>query len=722
MADSIWQLCDVADDSDFLPYSNIEPDDVIDIRADNALIVKDGVSVFTGNVELMQSGQQVQSEYTTYDQTSGEITVEGPVRIRDSETMLQGKDAVWSLITERGSLEQANYKVREMHGRGDSSHVDREGKVRTVLSEATYTTCDVGSEGWLLKASTVDLDHEEAVGTARNVVMRLGGVPVFYTPYMTFPLNDERKSGFLVPSFGVSNNTGVDISTPYYWNIAPDKDATITPRYMSDRGLMLIGEFRYLYPQGEGLIDAGYLNRDKLSDRNGVINPYHDQNRSHFLIEHEGDLTRRWHTSVDYKHVSDDNYLEDFGRNLSLASTTHLEQEFDIVYTGDNWDFSGLVQGYQTLTDVDVPYERLPQFELNGAFPDQPLGLSYGLNVQYVSFDHSDQVTGKRFDIRPSVSFPWTSVAAFFTPKIMLEYTNYNLDHLERDSSFDEDNSSPSRALPITSVDSGLFFERDTMLGGSSYTHTLEPRAYYLYIPHRDQDDIPVFDSAFRTFSMSQLFSPYRFSGRDRIADANRLSAAVTSRLIDQQSGRERLRASLGAFEYFTDPRIATDEVLADSDMIAEVVASIAREWTIRSEIQWNSREMMSNMSSLELRYRGDNGTLLNMGHRYRRDFADLVEGVEQVDISAKYPINRRWSLIGRWYHSIRDDKNLESLAGVEYESCCWATSFVVRDYVNNVLDEDRTTAIFLQLELKGLGNIGNNIDALLEQSILGYK
>jgi len=722
MADSTWQLCDVANNSDFLPYSNIKPDEVIDIKANNVQMIKDGISTFTGNVDVMQNGQEIQAEHATYNQPSGEITLTGPVQIRDSEMMLEGENAVWSLNTERGSLEQASYKVREMHGRGDSTHVDREGKIRTELTEATYTTCDTGSEAWLLKASSVELDHEEAIGTARNVVLRLGNVPVFYTPYMTFPLNDERKSGFLVPSLGASNNTGVDIMTPYYWNISPDKDATITPRYMSDRGLMMIGEFRYLYPQGAGLIDAGYLNRDKLSDRNGVVNPYHDEDRSHFLIEHEGDLSRRWHTSVDYKYVSDNNYLEDFGRNLSLASTTHLKRKFDVSYAGDNWDFSGLAQGYQTLTNATSPYERLPQFELKASYPDQPLGMRYGLNAQYVSFGHSEKVTGRRFDIKPSVSLPWTSAAAFFKPKITLDYTSYALDHLERDSLFDEDNASPTRTLPIASVDSGLFFERDTMIGGSSYTHTLEPRAYYLYIPYRDQDDIPVFDSAFRTFSMSQLFSPYRFSGRDRIGDANRLSVAVTSRLIDQTSGRERLRLSFGAFEYFNDPRISTDEILADSDMIAEVVASIAKEWTVKGEIQWNAREMMSNMNGLELRYRSDRGALLNLGHRYRRDIAGLVEGVEQVDVSGKYPINRQWSLVGRWYHSVRDNKTLESLAGIEYESCCWATSFVVRDYVNNVLDEERTTAFFLQLELKGLGNIGNNTDALLQESILGYK
>lgn len=729
MADSgDWQLCPSSSDNEYLPYVTNPEQTATDVKADNAQLVEDGTSVFTGNVIVSRGGQELKSNRATYNQVSGDVTAQGDVRLRDSDMIIDGQQAEWSLTNDSGNLIDAGFKLRENHARGTASHVHREGTERTNLKNATYTTCSEGDDSWLLQSTSVKLDHEQGIGSARNVVVRLGGFPVAYTPYISFPLNDERKSGFLVPSIGSTEETGFDLQTPYYWNISPNYDATLTPRYMSERGLMLNGEFRYLYENGSGLVDAGYLNSDDLRNNGDDFNPYYQEDRKHFTLKHTNKFMSRWSTNVDYNYVSDDAYLEDFSPSLSLASTTHLNRELNVGYNGANWDFTGRVQGYQTLTDVNEPYQRLPQLLLNGFLPDQAMGLTYAMKAEYVDFDHTDKVTnvtGQRIDIEPSISLPLATAAAFITPRIALHHTRYDLD---RSINVGGD-TSPDRTLPVVSLDSGLFFERDMTFAGDAYIHTLEPRAFYLYVPERNQSDIPIFDTSLSTFSMGQMFSYDRFSGSDRVGDANQLTLALTSRIIDAQTGKENLRVSLGQIQYFGDREVSlnntTFETKSDSDMVAEVVASIADEWTARGEIQWDPRDTRSNMSALELRYRNDNGLFFNAAHRYRRqNTADpyrTAAGLEQVDLSTQIPFNQQWSFVGRWYRSLKDTRTMEGLAGIQYESCCWATRLVVRNYINDASDENRNLAIYFQIELKGLGNFGQDIDGVLEKSILGY-
>ncbi|MCL4135481.1 UNVERIFIED_CONTAM: hypothetical protein GTU68_054521 [Idotea baltica] len=602
----------------------------------------------------------------------------------------------------------------------------------TSLKNASYTTCAKGDDFWNLQATSVSLDHGKGVGVAKDVMVKIKDVPVFYTPYISFPLNDQRKSGFLVASFGGSSETGFDLQTPYYWNMAPGRDATFTPRYMSDRGLQLNGEYRYLYDKGEGEIQAGFLASDDLEN----------DDRKHFSLRHTSDLKSRWSTDIDFNYISDDDYLEDFGSNLSLASTTHLNRRLNVDYGDDNWRFTGRLQGYQTILDVEKPYQRLPQLLLEGTFPEQALGLSYGWRTEYTDFAHSDLVEGQRFDLEPSVSLPLQNAYSFLTPKVALKHTQYRLD----DNGNGIADDSPSRTLPIVSVDSGLFFERNLAFSNSGYVHTIEPRAFYLYIPERNQDDIPNFDSSLRTLNFGQLFTDDRFSGSDRIGDANQLSLALTSRIIDAKTGQEKFRASLGQIQYFRDQNVTLPNGIkgseSQSDYVAEVAAEFAKNWTARGEVQWDSSWGASNFSAVQLRYRGDNGRILNISHRYRRaGQITTVEAIEQVDISGRLPISDHWSVVGRYYRSIRDGELLEGLVGVEYESCCWSTRLVVRDFINdvnndfnnnlnnnvnnnainNATDQDRNLAILLQVELKGLGNFGQKTDTLLERSILGF-
>jgi len=700
---------------DFLAVGKSD-DGIMDVQATDAQLVKEGVSLFTGDVEILRNGQELKSDRATYERVTGQVIATGNVQMRDSEFILNSKRAEWDTVKDRGYAFKSKYRLRTNHGRGKANQLYRQGVTTTTLKKATYTTCAEGNNAWLLKSSNVVLNHEKSVGMAKNLVVKVKGIPILYSPYMSFPLDDKRKSGFLTPTIGSNNESGMTVTTPYYWNISPNKDASFTPRYMSERGLMLDGEFRYLNKSSSGEINADFLASDSLEKKDTAENPYFNEDRKHFSAKHRGRLGARWSTDVDYNYVSDNAYLEDFGASLSLVSTTHINRHLNLDYSGDNWNFSGRLQGYQTLTNASKPYQRLPQLRINGSFPDKWMGLTYDIDSEYVVFDHATSIAGQRFNIEPSIRFPWTSAAAFITPRVALRHTRYDLDRSVNVGG----TATPNRTIPISSVDSGLFFERDLHFLKSRYVQTLEPRAYYLYVPERDQFDIPIFDSGLRGFSMGQLFAYDRFSGVDRVGDANQLSLSLTSRIINQQTGKENIRLTVGQIQYFKDRVVALSSTSAsdtqsDSDMVAEFVASLADEWTMLGSIQWDHHENSSNVSALQLRYKSENGRLLNIAHRYRRS------SLEQADISARLPLNSKWSVVGRWYHALNDHRTLEGLAGVEYDSCCLTSRIVVRNFINSTSEQERNLAIFFQLELKGLGNFGQQTKELLDRSILGY-
>ena len=713
--------CDLTKNTGFLSATSRVDEKLVDVQADNAQLVGKGTSIFKGNVVVKRGGQELTTDRATYNQSSGIVTAQNRMRLRDKNIILDAEQAEWSLNSDQGVLIDAEYLLRRSHARGKANYVSKNGASETDLYSASYTTCLKDDNFWSLKASEVNLDHKKAVGSATDVIVRIKDVPVFYTPYITFALDDERKSGLLVPSIGSSSETGLDIQTPFYWNIAPGSDATITPRYMSDRGLQINGEYRYIYEQGKGEVNLGFLESDDLKNDSDLINPFYGEDRKHLSLKHSSRFKSGWSSYIDYNYVSDSAYLEDFGSNLSLASTTHLKRGLKVNYNGNNWVFKGKIQGYQTITNTTKPYQRLPQLMLKGTVPDHYLGLSYGLHAEFTEFDHADLVAGRRIHIEPSMSLPLQSAAAFMTSRVSLKHTSYDLNA----NTVGLSDNSPSRTLPVLSVDTGLFFERDMTISNTSYIHTIEPRAFYLYVPDRDQSDIPIFDSSMRTFHFGSLFAHNHFSGNDRVGDANRLSMALTSRIINPETGKVHLRASLGKIQHFQDRDVVMPSMKkgtrTDSDMVAEVSAAIAKDWAFRGELQWNPHGNTSNLSALQLRYRGDKQQLLNISHRYRRDGTSPLNGIEQVDISGRLPISNQWSVVGRYYRSIREGSLLEGLAGVEYQSCCWATRLVIRDYVNDAFDQDRNLALMFQVELKGLGNFGKRTDALLGRSILGY-
>jgi len=688
----------------------------IKLSADEAELSKKGVSSFKGNVIIQRADQRLNAEDVSYDREKELVTAKGNVSLHENDISISSDDIRVDLKSDQTAVNNASFDLYDRHGRGEAKQLFRDGKKNiTRLDHSSYTTCPPGNDDWKFKADKIELDHDEGVGKAESVSVNFKGIPFFYAPSLTFPIDDRRKSGLLTPTFGNDDDSGTEIALPYYWNIAPNRDATITPRILSKRGLQLGGEYRYLSRTSKGQVNAEYLASD---------NEYNDEDRYLFSYKNNTTFSRHFTARADINYVSDDEYFEDLGRNINLSSTTHLARHIDLRYATDFWDFTGRIEGYQTLDDTvnTRPYERLPQFVFNAHYPDQHFGLQYDLQAEAVFFDRRDGATGNRLDIQPSVSLPLSNSYGFITPKIGVRYTRYNLE----DTLAGTDDS-PDRTVPIFSIDSGLFFDRDTEIGGRAITQTLEPRLYYLNIPERKQDNLvvdeasnqTVFDSSLFDFSFDQLFRENRFTGADRVGDANQLTAALTTRFIDNASGLERASASIGQIFYFEDREVSLPggavETDSSSDIVAEVSARLTKDLSARAGIQWNPHDSETDKGTVALRYQSDAKSIVNFGYRYRRGL------LEQTDFGFSWPINNQWSAVGRWNYALDEETTIDAFAGLEYESCCWAVRVVGREYINDLGDDDRNFALLLQLELKGLTNFGDKVKKFVGRGILGY-
>ncbi|MFN2309941.1 MAG: LPS-assembly protein LptD [Gammaproteobacteria bacterium] len=696
-----WALCAARSAPPRLPAATFQ-DTTFD--ADAAELQQGRIYLLTGDVQMERAGQRLQAERLRYDRLLDEVQAEGNIRLDEAALQITGDRARLQLGGDQGEIHGVEYLIHAQHARGRAGVAYQESATRRRFEQSSYTTCDAQAESWRLDAGRVVLDEERGTGTARNVWLRLGDVPVLYTPYMSFPIDDRRKSGLLVPSWGTSDNRGSEFMQPYYWNIAPHRDATLTPRLMSERGLQMQGEFRYLNPNNLGELDLEYLPADKA---------YADQDRHLLRIDHRGQLGPRLRTTLYGTDVSDADYFEDLGTSLDMSSVTHLERRAQASYHGSGWNLSGMLQDYQTvdrsILPVNRPYRRLPQVLLNANPRSRPYGLELGLASELVRFDHAERIDGTRLDLYPRASLPVGGAAWFLTPTAGVRYTAYDL----------SDDSDPDRSLPVASLDSGLFFERNADLFGKPLLQTLEPRAFYLYVPERDQDALPILDTGQRDFSFQQMFEDNRFSGADRMGDANQLTLAVTSRLLDPASGVQHASLSLGQIQYFRDRTVTMSPAQAPqrqsgSNLVGELDLRLGPTWKALVGAQWDPHESRTERSNVRLQYRPDPRHLWNFTYRYRAD------ALEQIDTSALWYFTPRWHGVMRWNYALPEGELLEALAGLEYESCCWVFRVLGRSYIGD-LQGARNDAILFQLELKGLTSIGNPIETLLEDGILGY-
>ncbi len=671
-------------------------------------------STFTGNVRLTHGNDSIDADTVTFNRDSQQVDAQGDVRFQREDIRIQGSSAQYLLDSKKGHVENTAYRVAGIRARGTADRAELLGDGKSHYQNITYTTCRPGNTDWLINAEKLQLDHNEGLGTAHNAKLSVMDVPVLYLPRMTFPIDDRRRSGVLVPSIGHSSNNGVDITVPYYLNLAENYDLTLYPRVMSKRGFMLGAEFRYLTESSKGTL-AGEVLPDDNEYKKG------NSTRGSVSFINHTQLSARWEADLRLNYASDDDYFEDLGSSLAITSKTHLERAGEIRYHGDYWDFLGRVQEYQTLDDTialtDRPYSRLPQLAVDLEMPDGFAGLTYHLNAEYVNFDRDNSVTGHRVNMAPGISLPLQRSWGYIEPGLTALYTGYDL--TDQLAGLD---SSPDTLTGIFSLDSGLFLDRQSSYFGESATHTLEPRLFYLYVPYNSQNDQPVFDTTDLDFNFDNLFRENRYNGSDRIGDANQLTLALNSRFISDKTGRELLRASIGQIYYFRDSKVTLPGGATHKDstsaLVAEVAAELGGNWRARAGLQYDPYDGYDgsiDQALAQLSYRDSNKHIFNAAYRLR----DGV--ISQTDIAAIWPVTSNTSLIGRWNYSLRDDRTLEALAGVEYGRCCWRVRAVARSYTDSDNNENNL-AFFLQIELNGLGKLGNDIDELLERGIYGYR
>lgn len=769
------------------------------------------IATLAGDVVMRQGSMQAEAEEANLYQAENRGELKGNVKIRDNGSLVVGDRAEIQLDTGEAQVDNAEYVMHKSRIRGNALYAKRAENAVIRLKDGTYTTCEPNSNAWQLKGNNITLNPATGFGTATNVTLRVKDFPVFYTPYIYFPIDDRRQSGFLPPSFSTSSDTGFMLVTPYYFNLAPNYDATLYPRYMTKRGLLMEGEFRYLTRSSEGQLGGAYLN-DKNDDRKDQTD-YKDQ-RWMINWQHKGGLDERLMTEVDYTDISDPFYFQDLESDqIGVESRDFLNQQGALTYRGEGYTARLNVQAYELATISQItPYDKLPQLTLNGMLPYHPGGLDFSYETEAVRFDRDlkddfvlnedglpdasaglpgrrldenifgvARANGTRLNAAPTISLPMTASYGFIKPSLKYVYTHYDLDldgkgkddiaglagnpdALDLQGDF---KSNQNRSVPIFSVDSGLYFDRNTQWFGKNYRQTLEPRLFYLYVPYKDQKDIPLFDTSESTFNYSSLFRDNRFTGTDRIGDENKLSLGVTNRWIEE-NGFERQRFSIGQAYYFKDRRVQLPGIdfnnrrYAQSDVspyALEYEYNFNRDWRFNSDFNWDPDSRSTRSGSAMFHYQPEDNPnkVVNLGYRYRNDLVtyDSLTGtwkvgddnsdygtpddpnyikdyykIQQHDFSVMWPIVPQWSVIGRWQHDYNRNRTLEAFGGFEYDNCCWKLRLINRYWIDYddfsqaiPQNEKGDHGVFLQIVLKGLGGVvGNKVESFLDQGIQGYR
>ena len=680
---------------------------VLELTTGNADITASGDATFAGPIELRGRDRSLSADSASFDREKNTFTVDGSVKYRGTNNKFSGSAARYVTTTGEFFFRGAQFELQETPARGSANFIQITEDDVFKLRRARYTSCPEGRNDWMLKAKSIEIDPNTATGTARGARLEFKGVTFFYFPYFTYPINNERKSGLLLPKLGSSDDRGFEVSQPIYWNIAPNYDATITPRYMSKRGLQLGTDVRFLTESRTGNVFGDFLPNDDRSDFD----------RWRYEVNDIWELPSGWRSTIDMMGVSDDAYFEDMSSNQSETSRTHLGRNWALEYYDRIWSVRAQFSDYQTIDPAiqlaDEPYTIVPSLAVDGVWRDAWLGLDYRLNSEAAYFTRDNSVDGLRVYAEPQASLPLNLNGIYITPKVGLDVTAYRLN----DAPVGTD-SRPTRTAPKFSINSGAVFDR---LAGENnkWLMTLEPRAQYTYIPFREQDDLPVFDTIIADFNLIQLFRENRFVGYDRLGDTSQLSIGVTTRLLDPASGQEFLTATIGQTQFLDNGKVALpDEVASDndsSDYIAELGMRIRENWNLDLRYQYDTDIDRTAKSSIRFQYRPGENKALNLGYRYARD------SLEQTDFSIAWPLSENWNLIGRYNYSLFEDKALDRFLGLEYESCCWGIRFLARRGVSRITGESDASISF-QFLLKGFTSLGSSGATSLERDILGYE
>jgi LPS-assembly protein len=746
----------------YLPESlNIPDSDVIDIKSDSGEFVEKKGAVLNGNVVLQQNGQQISADNAIYNQATGKAQFAGSIRFRGSDMTMSASQMDYNINSGRASLEKAHYVIAPLHLRGEAGRIELVEKSHASLFDASYTFCEPGHNDWDIAASEIHLNQADGYGEAWHGRLRIKEVPVMYLPYYRFPLGAGRLTGFLNPEISLSVRTpGGDIgntemrvnqfATPFYFNIAPNYDDTYTPRFIDGHGIIQENEFRYLNGAGRGDFTVSYLGSDEANDKAESNDDYRQQERWSRSLHHVGQFSQNIQNRIHYDEVSDEDFEDDFNRTGIINRASHLKQNAEVEYNDGKWQLLTRVEQYQTIdenvADNSRPFSRLPQVELSSLNSFNYNALNYDAKIQATRFTRDkdgitsgNRIDGERFHTELSISYPWQKVYGFVTPKVQTMYTQYsfqNVDSTLITSGYDDE---VNRDITITSIDSGLFFERDFEFFNQGFVQTLEPRLMMAYIPYEDQSQIPLFDTTETTFSYSSLFNPNRFTGVDRVGDTQQVTFGLTSRFLNE-TGLEVLRASIGQVYYFNDRKVELtpldstledDDTKSSSSLAGEFQWLFADHWRTRIDIQYDPHAQEGaepvEKASAQLNYQSPNNWLFDMNFSHVE-----AEQQKQVGIALFVPVNDSWAFYAQKKQDIwsyddaikqtKEDENLlniEGLVGIEYQNCCWRAQFTYEEHTRS--DSTKDYQYMLQLHLKGLGILGSKSDDILSERILGY-
>lgn len=783
----------------------------IQITSDQLLFAQRGTSVGEGKVVITRYGQEITANkaYLYRDPETGKVSaieLIDDIKMREPNSLVVAAKGRFNLQDRTQSLRDILYrtaiysdsfhkphtltksqlrqpnKVTQLTAWGKAKSFEQNEPDIYEFDQASYSTCPPDTRAWHLKASQIVLNKETGRGYATNARIYVKDVPIYYTPYINFPIDSRRKTGFLWPTVGSSSSYGMYARAPFYWNMAPDHDMTITPTFISKRGLQVIDVFRYLTPQSEGDMNVEILPSDRAfadfqqsqseefgSSTDPVVESelrrleQASTTRKAFDWQNKTRFNDHWSSTLDYNWVSDDYYLRDFSSNINQVTQNQLLQTAELDYKNTNWNSMLRLQGYQTLHPVDDPsiflnqYIRLPQFVLNADYPEMPGGMDYFIDNELTHFDIRanpgsllKQPIGNRLNMQPGFSRPITLPYLTITPRLQMAVTKYSIGDVTGDEP-----KTPSRVLPIFDMSTSMYFDRDIQIL-PNFRQTLEPQVYYVYIPYRNQDDLPVFDTTVNTLTYDQLFTYNRFSGIDRINDANQVGLGVSTRFIDKETGVEKIKAAVGQILYFkkrsvtlcgdvTDPLCTNagdtatnqENTRNRSPLTGLITYNVNPDWSATANTIWNAQTDKVDNQSIALHYQPPNSQkIVNLGYNFVR-MGDYILGdnpnsgasnLSQTDLSFSWPVMRDWSAVARWTQNWNHHHFQNLLYGLQYDSCCWAVRLVSGRFFTTLSTNstfEYNTQFYLQFALKGLGSMpapGGEASPILTSNISGYQ
>jgi len=732
------------------------------------------------NVLLTQGRRSIRTDTFYLDKQTREAELTGNIQVREPGMLLRADKAYINIDSGDARLDDAQFVIYETRVHGSAESLEKFGDRIISLDDGTFTSCEPGDNTWSIEGSNITIHNDEHYGTAKHMRLLIKDVPVVYAPYFRFPVGPDRLTGFLFPSLGFDTEDGLDeVSAPFYWNIAPNYDATLIPRYLADHGYFLGAEFRHLSPHFETTLSGSALNNDRggASKRlqrqldDGLISeedahPYRGDNRWQFNLNQRGGRNEVWNTQIDYTDVSDIDYVRDIDNgSVDLNRQAYIRQMAQAGYNYTHWNLGVKAEEFRSLTDRQtLPYRELPRLHADGRYwvDDWLVELNneythFALN-RYFNNDPANQaalahlITGQRLRTDYEVTWNKQYPSGFIKPGVGVKALAYQL---ESPSLVDGADASPEVATPHGSVDMGLVFERETTYFGNAFTQTLEPRAYYLYRDYENQDGFYHlngndgyinFDTADLTLSYQQLYRDSRFSGGDRLDDTNQMTVGVSSRFIEDTSGIERLRLGVGQIIYFEDRNIAVaptaDPAIntqTTSNLAAQVSGQITDHLRIDNDLSYDHHDNEIDAASVSFHYLDDRYRILNVGYRFIRTPVTqspsapsvITDQLNQLDVTALWPISAQWAVIARSNYDFKYDAELDTFAGLEYTDCCYRIRVLARqwvdfdlsaDFLKNVDQEDYDRGIFLEVQLKGFGSISQRISSLLDKAIFGYS